>query len=57
MQTTSPLTVIFFSAPVNVGKEVGQVDDQTAQLRTLKALLGDHIANAVEHTVVAARVR
>ena len=37
--------------PVNVGKEVGQIDDQTAQLRTLKALLGDHIADAVEHTV------
>src|ERR1700731_1412587 len=33
--------------PVNIGKEVGQIDDQTAQLRTLKALLGDHIADAV----------
>jgi hypothetical protein len=41
--------------PVNVGKEVGQIDDQTAQLRALKALLGDHIADAVELTQRADR--
>ena len=38
-------------ASILVPHDHGQIDDQTAQLRTLKALLGDHIADAVEHTV------
>src|ERR1700722_2940305 len=37
--------------PVNVGKELAQKDDQTAQLRTPQAILAVHTADAVEHTV------
>src|SRR5450631_4617380 len=37
--------------PVNVGKELAQKDDQTAQLRTPQTILAIHTAAAVEHTV------
>src|SRR5947209_6181018 len=37
--------------PVNVGKELAQKDDQTAQLRAPQARLALHTADAVEHTV------
>src|SRR5690242_6380877 len=37
--------------PVNVGKELGQEDDQTAQLRTPQARLALDTADAVEHAV------
>src|SRR6185312_5155680 len=37
--------------PVNVGKELSQKDDQTAQLRTPQAVLPIHAADAVEHAV------
>src|ERR1039457_1208788 len=37
--------------PVNVGKELAQKDDQTAQLRTPQTILAIHTADAVEHTV------
>src|SRR6266511_5517040 len=42
--------------PVNVGKELAQKDDQTAQLRTPQARLALHTADAVEHTVLSEQI-
>src|SRR6266705_399200 len=40
----------------DVGKELGQKDDQTAQLRTPQARLALHTADAVEHTVLCEQI-
>src|SRR6266540_4677237 len=42
--------------PVNVGKELGQKGDQTAQLRTTQARLALHTADAVEYTVLCEQI-
>ena len=41
---------------MNVGKELAQKEDQTAQLLTPQARLALHTADAVEHTVLSEQI-